>query len=397
MATSMNPATPDQDNGSPKNNRRRNAILLILAIVAVVGGIVWLIQWWTVGRFIETTDDAYLRADSVAIAPKVSGYVEAVYVGDNQTVKIGQPLVKLDTRQYQASLDQSQASIDAKKADIVKAQADIKQQLASIEQARAQAQAAKVNADHAAREYARFVPLAATGAETSERLADLRSTRDQAQATYEGNVAALKAAQAQIATINAQIVQAQAQVEASEATARNSRLDLDDTVIRSALNGRVGDRTVRVGQFAQPGTRLMTVVPLQDVYLVANFKETQVGGMRAGQPATLHVDALPGETLHGVVDSFSPGTGSEFALLPPENATGNFTKIVQRVPVRIRLDNDAKKETQLLPGMSVTVDVDTNGKIVTSNTPHDPQPSSSTTDTHAAQQQAQPQAEQAHG
>src|SRR6201999_3019110 len=122
-----------------------------------------------------------------------------------------------------------------------------------------------------------------------------------------------------------------------EASARQSQLDMQDTTIRSTLAGRVGDRTVRVGQYAQPGTRLMTIVPVQDVYLVANFKETQIGLMRAGQPATIHVDALSGTDLHGTVDSFSPGTGSQFALLPPQNATGNFTKIVQRVPVKIRI------------------------------------------------------------
>jgi membrane fusion protein (multidrug efflux system) len=362
VATSTSPASAGQDGKAVTNekpNGRRRIVLWGLLIVALIAGAIWLVNWWTVGRFVESTNDAYLRADSVTIAPKVSGYVTEVYVGDNQEVKLGQPLVKLDTRQYQASLDQSQASLDAKRADIVHAQADVQQQLATIEQAKAQARVSSVNAAHAQSEYARFVPLAATGAETNERLADLRSTRDQAVASNAANVAAVKAAIAQVATLNAQIVQAKAQLEASEASTRSSQLDLDDTVVKSALNGRVGDRTVRVGQFAQPGTRMMTVVPIQDVYLVANFKETQVGDMRRGQPATLHVDALPGVDLHGTVDSFSPGTGSEFALLPPENATGNFTKIVQRVPVKIHIDADAKTRDLLLPGMSVTVDVDT--------------------------------------
>ncbi len=129
--------------------------------------------------------------------------------------------------------------------------------------------------------------------------------------------------------------------------------------MRSALGGKVGDRTVRVGQYVQPGTRLLTVVPVQSTYLQANFKETQIGRMRVGQPVEMHVDALPGQTLHGVVDSFSPGTGSQFALLPPENATGNFTKIVQRVPVRIRIDTGTETRSVLLPGLSVNVDVDT--------------------------------------
>jgi membrane fusion protein, multidrug efflux system len=134
---------------------------------------------------------------------------------------------------------------------------------------------------------------------------------------------------------------------------------MQDTIVRSALAGRVGDRTVRVGQYVQPGTRMLTVVPVQNTYLEANFKETQVGRMRVGQPVTLHVDALPGRDLHGVVDSFAPGTGSQFALLPPENATGNFTKIVQRVPVRIRIETGPETRSVLLPGLSVTADVDT--------------------------------------
>jgi membrane fusion protein (multidrug efflux system) len=140
---------------------------------------------------------------------------------------------------------------------------------------------------------------------------------------------------------------------------RQAQLDLSDTTLYSPIAGRVGDRSVRIGQYVQPGTRLLTVVPVQSVYLQANFKETQIGHMRPGQRATLHVDALRGLDLHGVVDSFAPGTGSEFALLPPENATGNFTKIVQRVPVRIRVDAGAQTRALLLPGLSVTVDVDT--------------------------------------
>lgn len=379
VATSMNPAAPGQEaspasgaaspvpgdtrpvGAAPPRKRGRKVVWLALGVLALIAGLVWLFHWWTVGRFIERTDDAYLRADSVSIAPKISGYVLDVYVGDNQAVKAGQPLVKLDARQYQATLDQSQSTIDARRADIDRAQADIRQQRATIDQARAQAEAARISADHAAREYARYAPLAETGAETGEKVADLRSTRDQARATYAANLAAVKAATAQIATIDAQIAQARAQLGAGEASARASRLDVGDAVVRASRDGRVGDRTVRVGQYVQPGTRMMTLVPVQSTYLVANFKETQIGEMRVGQSATLHVDALPDRTLHGVVESFAPGTGSEFALLPPENATGNFTKIVQRVPVRIRVDTDARTRDILLPGMSVTVDVDTRG------------------------------------
>jgi membrane fusion protein (multidrug efflux system) len=334
-------------------------VLIVFGLVALVAGGIYLARWWTVGRFIESTDDAYLQADSVTVAPKIAGYVTEVYVADNQVVKAGDPLVHLDTRQYQVSLDQALATIDARKADIERAQAEIKQQQANIAQTQAQQQVARVSAQHAGDEVRRYAPLVATGAETSERLAELTSTRDQANATLAANSAAVDSARSQIASATAQLAQARAQLEAAQASAQQSQLDLDHTVVRSVLGGKVGDRTVRVGQYVQPGTRMLTVVPVQSTYLLANFKETQVGRMRVGQPVEMHVDALPGHTLHGVVDSFSPGTGSQFALLPPENATGNFTKIVQRVPVRIRIDTGAETRSVLLPGLSVTVDVDT--------------------------------------
>jgi membrane fusion protein (multidrug efflux system) len=325
----------------------------------VIAALLVLVYWWLVGRFLQSTDDAYLQADSVTVAPKVSGYVTEVYVGDNASVKAGDPLIRLDNRQYQAALDQAQATVDAREADIQRAQAGIQQQRAAIEQANAQLQVAQVGSRHAEDEVRRYEPLAKTGAESGDQLSVLISNRDQAHATLAADKAAVDQAQARIADLMAQITQAHAQLEAAQAAARQAKLDLQDTLVSSSLEGRIGDRTVRVGQFAQPGTRMMTVVPVQSVYLVANFKETQIGRMRAGQSASVHVDALPDVDLHGSVDSFSPGTGSQFALLPPENATGNFTKIVQRVPVRIRIDSDEQTRKLLVPGLSVTVDVDT--------------------------------------
>ena len=337
----------------------RRTVMLSAGIVLLLAAIVWGMRWWTVGRFIESTDDAYLQADSVTVAPKVSGYVAEVYVADNQAVKSGDPLVRLDSRQYDAVFEQAKAAIAARKADIERGSAELLQQQATIAQARAQLQGARESESHAIGEVKRYEPLVATGAEPTERLADLRNTRAQAAATVAADVAAVQAAERQPATTQAQIDQARAQLQAAEASVRQAQLDQQDTLIRSTLEGRVGDRSVRVGQFAQPGTRLMTIVPVQDVYLVANFKETQIGLMRRGQPATIRVDALPGTDLHGTVDSFSPGTGSQFALLPPQNATGNFTKIVQRVPVRIHVDAGQETRKVLVPGLSVTVRIDT--------------------------------------
>ncbi|CAM2165486.1 membrane fusion protein, multidrug efflux system [Paraburkholderia sacchari] len=344
---------------SAEKRGTKRIVLVGLGLVALVAAAAWGGHWWLVGRFIESTDDAYLKADSVTIAPKVNGYVTDVYVADNQAVKAGDPLVKLDARQYQVALDQANATVDARNADIQHAEAQLAQQHANIAQTQAQQEVARVNLRHAQDQVARYAPLTAIGAETADRLAELKSQRDQAQAKLAADTAAVEAARSQIAALTAQIAQARAQLEAARANAAQGQLDLDNTVVKSALAGRVGDRTVRVGQYVQPGTRMLTVVPVQQTYLTANFKETQIGRMRVGQPVEMRVDALPGHTLHGVVDSFSPGTGAQFALLPPENATGNFTKIVQRVPVRIRVDTGPETRRVLLPGMSVTVDVDT--------------------------------------
>jgi membrane fusion protein, multidrug efflux system len=361
MDTLAKPETAQAAEPQAPSKQRRRTILLGVGAVALVAAVIWGIHWWTVGRFIESTDDAYLQADSVTVAPKVSGYVAEVYVADNQAVTVGQPLVRLDSRQYEAVLEQAKATIAARKADIERGQAELLQQKASIAQARAQLVGARATETHAIEEVKRYEPLVATGAETNEKLADLKNSLNQATAQVAANEAALEAAERQPAMTQAQIDQAQAQLQAAEASMRQAQLDMGDTTIKSTLAGRVGDRSVRVGQFAQPGTRLMTVVPVQELYLVANFKETQIGLMRQGQPATIHVDALGGNELHGTVDSFSPGTGSQFALLPPQNATGNFTKIVQRVPVRIHVDAGNEVRNVLVPGLSVTVHVDTKG------------------------------------
>ncbi len=311
------------------------------------------------GRYLESTNDAYLRADSVTVAPTVSGYIQSVYVSDNQLVRPGQPLLQIDARSYNASLAQTQATVDARKADVQRAQAETDQQQSTIAQASAQLGASSAAAIFAAKQVERYAPLAESGADTHERLDQLRDSLDQALATQKANAAALQSAQRQLVTLSAGTAQAKAQLEAAEASLRQSQIDLGHTLIRSAIAGRVGDRTLRVGQYVQPGTRLMTIVPVEKLYLTANFKETQIGRMRPGQPAEIKVDALPDAHIRGKVESFSPGTGAQFALLPPENATGNFTKIVQRVPVRISVDASEAARRFLVPGLSVSVTVDT--------------------------------------
>ena len=342
----------------PRAGRTRVVLLAGAAVVLIAAG-VYGFDWWTVGRFIQSTNDAYLRADQVVVSPKVQGYVTQVLVSDNQQVAAGQPLVRIDPRSYQAAVQQNQASIDARAADVEAAKAQVEQQQAVIAQARAQLASARSGAAFAAGEVERYRPLAASGADTPEKLQQLINSRDQAQQGVAANAAAVASAERQVVTLKAQIGQASAQLEAARATARQAALNVDDTVLSSAIAGRVGDKTVQLGQFVQAGARLMTIVPTGQVYLVANFKETQIGRMRPGQPVTIKVDALGGKTLKGVVDSFAPGTGAQFALLPPENATGNFTKIVQRVPVRIRIQATPEAARVLTPGLSATAKVDT--------------------------------------
>ena len=342
---------------------RTRVVLLVLGVTALTIGLVLGLRWWTHGRFVQTTNDAYLQADSITIAPRVQGYVEQVFVRDNEAVAAGQPLLKVATDSYDAALAQQQAAVDARIADIAAAERQVQQQQAAVERSRADLAGAETTAVYAAREAQRYRTLAAQGVETATRGAEAKNQADQAAATVTSNAAAVRQARSQIATLQAQVDQAKAQAQAAQAQVRSAQINVNDAVLHARVAGRVGDKTVRVGQFVQPGMRLMSVVPVQDIYLVANFKETQVGRIRIGQTATVKIDALGGRTIDAVVDSFAPGTGAQFALLPPENATGNFTKVVQRVPVRLRLRPPADVRDHLLPGLSATVKVDTTQPI----------------------------------
>ncbi|HTY49218.1 MAG TPA: HlyD family secretion protein [Steroidobacteraceae bacterium] len=343
----------------PGPNRRVRIGLSVFAALLGILALVYGVRWVVHGRFVESTDDAYLRADSVTVAPRVSGYIDQLYVADNQKVTAGQPLLRIDVRNYRATLLQQTATVDARAADITAAQNQIAQAQAQVAQYRAQLDGARANAAYAAQEARRYQGLHAQGVETAEHLAQAVNERNQTAAAVAGAIAALRTAERQVTTLRSQVQQARAQLEAARAAAHTAQINVDDTLIRASIDGRVGDDTARLGQYVQPGTRLMTIVPVQAMYLVANFKETQIRRMRVGQPASVSVDALGGRELEGRVESFAPGTGAEFALLPPENATGNFTKIVQRVPVRIRLIVPKDLADRLVSGLSVTAAVDT--------------------------------------
>ncbi|WP_288938495.1 HlyD family secretion protein [uncultured Sphingomonas sp.] len=340
---------------------RAKVILLALLAIVVVVGIVWYLRYESRGKFLQNTNDATIQADAVTVAPKVSGYVAEVMVGDNQDVKAGQPLVRIDPRTYRAQAAQAEAQIAQARASADAARASINEQYATIAQAQAQLDSARIKAAHDAAEVARYRPLAASGAETREQLSQLELAARQSAEAVRVQAAAVAMQRRRVASFAAQLRQGQAQAQGAQAQLASVNVDVGSTLIRAATDGRIGDKTVTVGQFVQAGTRLMSVVPLDKLYVTANFKETQLALMRPGQPATIKVDALDGIELKGQVQSVSPGTGAQFSLIPPQNATGNFTKIVQRVPVRIAIEASPDARRLLVPGLSVTVTVDTIG------------------------------------
>ncbi|WP_425442848.1 HlyD family secretion protein [Sphingomonas spermidinifaciens] len=363
MADIAAEATTPDDAGSapasPARKRRARLIILLLLAAVIVGGLVWFMRYQSYGKFQQSTTDAYVQADSVTVAPKISGYVEEVMVAENQSVKAGDPLVRIDARDYDAQARQSEAQIAVAQANARGVEAQIAEQQAAITRARADLAAAETDAAFARSEVARYAPLAETGAETRERVSTLRNQAQQASARVVAARAALAAAERRVGTLRAQVAQALAQGEGARAQLAAAQTNVGATLIRASIAGRIGDKTVRVGQFVQGGTRLMSVVPTTDLYIEANFKETQLGLMRVGQPVKIEVDALPGVEIPGRVASIAPGTGAQFSVLPPQNATGNFTKIVQRIPVRIALNPGPATRALLVPGMSVEVSVDT--------------------------------------
>lgn len=343
----------------PRDRRGLKLALIAGAVIVAILSAIWFYNYWTVGRFLESTDDAYVQADAVIVSPKVGGYVEEVYVIDNQAVKAGDPLFRIDARDYNSQVAQAQAQIDVAHAGAQSLRAQIAEQQAAVAGARARVAAARSDLDLARTVEARYKALSETGAESRETYGDKRRQLDNAVAALALRQSELLSAQRRVATLQAQIGEAGARAEGALAQRAAASVDLGSTVVRASIDGRVGNKTVQLGQLVQPGTRAMSIVPVDKLYIRANFKETQVGLMRVGQPVTLEVDALEGVELHGRIESFSPGTGAQFSLLPPENATGNFTKIVQRIPVRISVDAAPETRALLVPGMSVAVSVDT--------------------------------------
>ncbi|MGH1589990.1 HlyD family secretion protein [Methylobacterium phyllosphaerae] len=346
---------------TPAPRRRRARIVLPLLGVLALGGTGsygW--HWWTVGRFLEVTDDAYLQSDKVTVAPRIAGTVAEVRVGDNQPVKAGDVIARLDDRSYRVQLKQAEAEVDKDRAQILGVAAAIVQQQAQVASSRADLANAEAALTFAQQEYTRYQNLLQTGSGTVQRQQQADADLRQRHAARDKAAASLDAAQKQIDSLKALEASTRASLEGAQAKVEGVKLDLSYATILAPIDGVAGDRALRVGQVVAPGTGLLTLVPMgRDIYLVANFKETQTGHMVEGQHVTFTVDAFGDHAFEGRIESFSPGTGSQFALLPPENATGNFTKVVQRVPVRVALDPADPLVGRLRPGLSVEATVHT--------------------------------------
>ena len=329
-------------------------MLMTGAALAALAGAAWYgWDYWTVGQYLVSTDDAYVQADNTTVAPRISGYLNQVLVGDNEPVKAGQVLARIDDRDFKVALDQSRADVAAARAAISSKQAQLEVQQTVINAAKATVDVDEATKTFAAQENKRYTDLASTGYGSVQNAQQAQSRIASAQAAIARDTANLASAVKQVDLLKAEIVQAEATLARAQALQSQAELNLSYTTLVAPIDGVVGNRTLRTGQFVQAGTQLMSLVPASGTYVVANYKETQLTDVRQGQAVDIAVDMFPGKPVHGHVDSIAPASGQEFALLPPDNATGNFTKIVQRIPVKIRLDGADNNLLALRPGMSV--------------------------------------------
>jgi membrane fusion protein (multidrug efflux system) len=337
---------------------KRAALALgAIVVAASLGDFGW--SYWTVGRFQVSTDDAYVQADSTIIAPKISGYIADVLVSDNETIQAGQVLAHIDDSDYRTALAQAKADVASAEAAIRSIDAQTTEQRSVVDQANAAIAADEAQATFAQQEFERYTYLQKAGVGSAQQTQQRSSALKERAADIERDRAALAAAREHETVLTTERDKAQAEAARLQAVEHQAELNLGYTTIVAPIDGTVGARNLRVGQYVQAGTQLMAIVPLKQVYIVGNYKETQLTDVRPGQPVAVRVDTFPGTTIRGHVDSLAPASGLEFALLPPDNATGNFTKIVQRIPVRIAIDPADALAGLLRPGMSVEPSIDT--------------------------------------
>jgi membrane fusion protein (multidrug efflux system) len=344
---------------------RQHFLVALAAPLGLALAVTWTAYYFTSGRFMVSTDDAYVQADSTIVASRVSGYISAVLVQDDQPVRAGEVIARIDDRDFRAGLSQAQADVQAAQAAIGDLHAQLSQQNTLIAQARASVAASAAALDLASLNRVRFRQMAGIGFGSQQQSQEAEAQARERAADLAREQAALGTAQEQVHVLQAKLAQAQALEDRSQAIAQRAALDLGYTTIIAPIDGVVAARTVRLGQYVQAGTQLTALVPLREVYVTANFKETQLTHVRAGEPVRLRVDTFPGAQMRGCVDSLAPASGLEFSLLPPDNATGNFTKIVQRIPVKIYLDSRQTLIGRLRPGMSVEASIDTKSPAAT--------------------------------
>jgi len=353
--------SPAVSESKPRSRKKQLARLAIGA--AVVAGVVYGGHWWSVGRFIEDTDDAYVGGDVTVIGPKVPGYITQVAVTDNQVVHAGDLLVKIDDRDYRAALAKADGAVAAQQALLANLDATEKLQEAVIRQAQASVVAADAETQRSRDDETRYRDLSSRSAVSIESAQRADATYKTARAGSDKAQAALIAAQRQIDVIESQKQQARAALQQAKAEQDIARLNEGYTELRAPVDGVVGNRRARTGAYAAAGTQLLSVVPSHGLWVDANFKEDQLARMSAGQAVEIRADVMPGRVFHGHLASLAPATGAQFSVLPPENATGNFTKVVQRVPVRVVLDSKDDALGVLRPGLSVVAEVDTRGRV----------------------------------
>jgi membrane fusion protein (multidrug efflux system) len=336
-------------------------VLVLIAVLVVFVARDW--DWWQGSAARQITDDAYLEADLTPLAAKSPGYVRSVPVRDFQRVKVGDLLVEIVDDDYRAALDQAEASVDAASAAIENIERQKLLQQALIKQAEATVQATEADLTRYRLEQNRQQSLLATKSGTDQLVEQAVDNEKRSEATLALNQAQVEQQRQQLQVLDSQKSQATASLKGQQAARDLAKIALGYTRIVAPVDGMVGQRQVRPGQYVSTGTQVIALIPLPNVWVIANYKETQMTRIRVGQPARVTVDAFPGVVLHGHVDSWSPGSGAEFSLLPPDNATGNFTKVVQRIPVKIVLDADPKIADLLRPGMSTIAAIDTSGLI----------------------------------
>jgi membrane fusion protein (multidrug efflux system) len=344
----------------PKKSGGRKRLILLLVLLAIAGGAGYKgYDWYTRTRFLVSTDDAYVKADMAVIAAKVSGYISSVSVSDNQSVRTGDLLASIDNGDYKLAVDAARRKVETQNSTIGRIAAQVAAQAPVIEQARAQLASAEADSLRAAAEYERANNLLRTFNATPQRVEQARADRDRTTAAVTSARAAISGATATLAVLQAQKIEAESTRAELQTALERAERDLSFTEVKAPFDGVIGNKAVQPGQYVQTGTRLLALVPLDSAYVEANFKETQLGALKPGQRVSISVDAYSDKPIEGRVESFAPASGSQFSLLPPENATGNFTKIVQRVPVRIKVPPEIARAGHLRPGLSVVVEVHT--------------------------------------